>query len=113
MYQLGKPNVNFAFHTIEIHLAMVSRIVPHLKGECPVIPPVHWKGVVLPRQRSSRTLKTLSNCKDFYSLFSAFERLLELFWFDRFFYLSLRDFLNKVFRDSLKRCLNSFFSIYG
>ena len=26
-------------------------------GECPVIPPVHWKGVALPRQRSSRTLK--------------------------------------------------------
>ena len=31
--------------------------------ECPVIPPVHWKGVALPRQRSSKTLKTLSNLK--------------------------------------------------
>ena len=28
-------------------------------GECPVILPVHWKGVALPRHRSSRTLKTL------------------------------------------------------
>ena len=42
-------------------------------GECPVIPPVHWKGVALPRQRSSRTLKTLSNCKGFYSVLSAVE----------------------------------------
>ena len=33
-------------------------------GECPVIPPVHWKGVALPRQRSSRTLKTLSSWTD-------------------------------------------------
>ena len=49
--------------------------------ECPVIPPVHWKGVALPRQRSSRTLKTLSNCKGIYSVFSAVER-----------YLYLRDF---------------------
>ena len=52
-------------------------------GECPVIPPVHWKGVTLPRQRSSRTLKTLSNCKGFYRVFSAVER-----------FLYLRDFLN-------------------
>ena len=36
---------------------LVSRVVPHLRGECPVIPTVHWKGVVLPRQSSSRTLK--------------------------------------------------------
>ena len=50
---------------------------------CPVIPPVHWKGVALPRQRSSRTLKTLSNCKGFYSVFSAVER-----------FLYLRDILN-------------------
>ena len=58
-------------------------------GECPVIPPVHWKGVALPRQWSSRTLKTLSNCKGFYSVFSAVERFLGLrdFFdhFDRFF----------------------------
>ena len=56
---------------------LVSRVVPHLRvrgGECPVIPQVHWKGVALPRQRSSRTLKTLSNCKGFYSVFSAVER---------------------------------------
>ena len=50
---------------------------PHLtevRGvECPVIPPVHWKGVALPRQRSSRTMKTLSNCKGFYSVLSAVE----------------------------------------
>ena len=52
-------------------------------GECPVIPPVHWKGVALPRQRSSRTLKTLSNLKGFYSVFSAVER-----------FPYLRDFLN-------------------
>ena len=23
---------------------LVSRVVPHLRGECPVIPTVHWKG---------------------------------------------------------------------
>ena len=39
------------------------------EGERLVIPPVHWKGVALPRQRLSRTLKTLSNCKGFYSVF--------------------------------------------
>ena len=68
-------------------------------GECPVIPPVHWKGVALPRQMSSRTLKTLSNCKGFYSVFSAVERFLYLrdffYYFDRFFNSCLRDFLNK------------------
>ena len=32
-------------------------------GECPVIPPVHWKGFALPQQRSSRTLKTISNSR--------------------------------------------------
>ena len=72
-------------------------------GECPVIPPVHWKGVALPRQRSSRTLKTLSNCKGFYSVFSAVERVLYLrylfHYFDTFFNLCLRDFLNKFFKD--------------
>ena len=52
----------------------VSRVVPHLRGECPVIPLVHWKGVALPRKRSSRTLKTFSNCKGFYSVFSAVDR---------------------------------------
>ena len=31
--------------------------------ECPVIPVVHWKGAALPRQRSSRTLKKLSNSR--------------------------------------------------
>ena len=39
-----------------------------------------------------------------YSLFSAaerFERFLKLFWFDRFFKLSLRDFLNQVSEISL------------
>ena len=46
-------------------------------GECPVIPPVHWKGVALPRQRSSRTLKTLSNFKGFYSVFL---QLRDFFW---------------------------------
>ena len=69
----------------------------------PVIPPVHWKGVALPRQRSSRTLKTLSNCKGFYSVFSAVERFLYLrdffYYFDRFFNLCLRDFLNKFCKD--------------
>ena len=43
-----------------------SVIYPHLhygREECPVIPPVHWKGV--PWQRSSRTLKSLSNLEAF------------------------------------------------
>ena len=78
-----------------------SRVVPHLRGErgeCPVIPLVHWKGVALPRQRSSRTLKTLSNCKCFYSVFSAVEWFLYLrdffYYFDRFFNFCLRDFFN-------------------
>ena len=82
---------------------LVNRVVPHLRGECPVIPPVHWKGVALPQQRSSRTLKTLSNCKGFYSVLSAVERFLYLrdffYYFDRFFNLCLRDFLNKFFKD--------------
>ena len=52
-------------------------------GGGPVIPPVNWKGVVLPRQRSSRTMKTLSNCKGLYNVFFAVER-----------FLYLRDFLN-------------------
>ena len=72
-------------------------------GEFPVIPPVHWKGVALPRQRSSRTMKTLSNCKGFYSVFSAVERFLYLrdffYHFDIFFNLCLRDLLNKCFKD--------------
>ena len=54
-----------------VHSAMCTGV---RMGECPVIPPVHWKGVALPRQRSLRTLKTLSNCKGLYSLFSAVER---------------------------------------
>ena len=78
-------------------------------GECPVIPPVHWKGVTLPRQRSSRTLKTLSNCKGFYRVFSAVERFLYLrdffYYFDRFFNLCLSDFLNKCFKDFKNRDL--------
>ena len=41
-----------------VHSAMCTGV---RMGECPVIPPVHWKGVALPRQRSLRTLKTLSN----------------------------------------------------
>ena len=52
-------------------------------GKFPVIPLVHWKGVALPRQRSSRTIKTLYNCNGFYCLFSAVERSPHL-----------RDFLN-------------------
>merc|ERR1711942_385744 len=72
-------------------------------GECPVIPPVHWKGVTLPRQRSSRTLKTSSNCKGFYRVLSAVERFLYLrdffFYFDGFFNMCLRDFLNKFSKD--------------
>ena len=47
------------------------------EGKCPVIPPVHWKGDALPQQ-TSRTLKTLSNYKGFYSVFSAVERFLYL-----------------------------------
>merc|ERR1711942_538483 len=78
-------------------------------GECPVIPPVHWKGVTFPRQRSSRTLKTLSNWKGFYRVFSAVERFLYLrdffYYFDRFFTLCLRDFLNKCFKDFKNRDL--------
>ena len=36
---------------------LVSKVVPHLRGkrgECPVIPLNHWKGVALPRYRSLR-----------------------------------------------------------
>ena len=43
----------------------MRRVVPHLRVECPVIPPVHWKGVALPRQRSSRTLRTLFNSRTY------------------------------------------------
>ena len=50
-------------------------------GEYPVIPPIHWNGVALPWQRSLRTLKTLSNCKGFYNVFSAVERFLYLMHF--------------------------------
>ena len=60
-------------------------------GECPVIPPVHWKGVALPRQMSLRTLKTLSNVKGLYSLFSAVERFTYLRYFLNYF--GLIDFL--------------------
>ena len=72
------------------------------EGKCPVIPPVHWKGDALPQQ-TSRTLKTLSNYKGFYSVFSAVERFLYLrdffYYFDIFFKLWLRDFLNRFFKD--------------
>ena len=59
--------------------------------ECPVIPPVHWKGVALPRQRSSRTLKTLSNFKGLFSMLSAIERFLYLR--DMFYHFGLIDIL--------------------
>ena len=76
-------------------------------GKCPVIPPVHWKGVALPRQRSSRALKTLYKCKGFYSIFSAVERFLYLrdffYYFNRFFNLWLRHFLNRFFKDFRNR----------
>ena len=81
----------------------MSSVVPHLRGECPIIPPVHWKGCALPRQRSLRTLKTVSNFNVLYSLFSTvkifsiFESFLKMIWFDRFFYLGLIEFLNKIF----------------
>ena len=72
-------------------------------GECPVSPPVHRKGVALPRQRSLRKLKTLSNCKGFYSVVCATERFLYLrdffYYFDRSFNLCLRDFLKIIFKD--------------
>ena len=68
-----------------------------------------WKGVALPQQRSSRILKTLSNCKGFYRVFSAVERFLYLrdffYYFDRFFNLCLSDFLNKCFKDFKNRDL--------
>ena len=84
----------------------VSRVLPYLRGER------RWvscqssgslEGVALPRQRSSRTLKTSSNCKGFYSVVSAVGRFLYLrdffFYFDGFFNMCLRDFLNKFFKD--------------
>ena len=75
--------------------------------ECPIIPPVHWKGVALPRQRSSRTLKTLSNCKGFYSVFSAVERYLYLrdffYYYDRFFNFIFERFLKSIFQRFLKQ----------
>ena len=60
-------------------------------GEYPVIPPIHWNGVALPWQRALRTLKTLSNCKGFYNVFSAVERFLYLR--DFFYNFDLIDFL--------------------
>ena len=66
-------------------------------GECPVIPPVHWKGVALSRQRSLRTLKTLSTCKCFYSVFLQLRDF--FYYFDRFFNVYLRDFLAKFYKD--------------
>ena len=84
----------------------MSRVVPHLRvrgGECPVIPLVHWKGVALPRQRSLRTLKTITNCKGFYSVFSAVERFLYLrdffYYFDRFFNFWFERSLEKFFKN--------------
>ena len=38
----------------------VVKVVEVVRSECPSISPVIWKGVALSRQRSSRTLKTLS-----------------------------------------------------
>ena len=69
-------------------------------GECPVIPPVHWKGVAFPRQRSSRTLKTLANLRAYIVCFlqfeiSVFEICLKLVWLVRFFDLCLKDLLIK------------------
>ena len=67
-------------------------------GGGPVIPPVNWKGVVLPRQRSSRTMKTLPRCNGFYSVSSVVERSLYLRDFFYYFDLCLRDFLNEFFK---------------
>ena len=93
-------------------------------GECPAIPLVLWKGVALPRQRSSRTfsvlddlLMTLSNFKSFYSLLSAFVRFLNLrdflFFFKSMFErlpkLSFRDFLDKSLNWFLNACSRDFF----
>ena len=74
-------------------------------GECPVIPLVHWKGVALPRQRSSRTMKTLYDCNSLNCLFSAVERspylrdilnyfgFIDIFNIERFPKLSFQRFL--------------------
>ena len=67
----------------------MSRVGPHLRcerGECPFVPPVHWKGVALPGHRSLRTQKTFSNFEVY------------IVSFLRFLYLYLRDSLNQVFR---------------
>ena len=69
-------------------------------GECPVIPPVHWKGVALPRQRSSRTLKTLYITLAF----------IVCFQYLQICNICLRDFLILVFRDFLKKGLRDFFN---
>ena len=71
-----------------------------MEMKCPVIPLVHWKGFALSRQRSVRTLKTLSNL-------SAVKRFLGLFWFDRFGFNS-RDFVNQVFRNCFNRGFSRF-----
>ena len=36
-------------------------------GECPVIPPVHWKGVALPRQRSLGHCYSVEVCSCIYT----------------------------------------------
>ena len=104
-------------------LNLLSRVVPHLRGErgeYPVIPPVHLKKVALPRQRSSRTLKTFTNLSAYIVCFLQlrdfciseithiilFDRFFNLYFLNRglnrYFDLWLRDFLNQVFKDFLK-----------
>ena len=68
-------------------------VVPHLRGE---------RGSVSCHSSISldggchSSAEIIEDSKDFiqfeglYSLFSVFERFLEFFWFDRFFYLNLR-----------------------
>ena len=104
---------NYTFYLLPILLSVqvATKAICNMQvrtGECPVILQVHWKGVNLPRQRSSRPLKTIK-FEGIYSLFSAVKRFLYLrdffYYFDRFFNLCLRDFLNNFFKDFWNRDL--------
>ena len=97
-----------------------SRVVPHLRGErgrVSCYSSGSLEGVSLPRQRPSRTLKTLSNSKPYIVCFLQLRdlRIWKISWMILvlivFFHFSLRDFLNLVFRDSLEKGLNRFLNI--
>ena len=54
-------------------------------------------------------LRDLRDFFNYFGLINFFLSKFERFWVDRFFSLSLRDFLNYVFRDSINKSLNRVF----